>query len=447
VPINSSIALGVQPIRVEQKDPNAQLNALARVMQMKNMGQESDLNALRMDQMKRDQADQVEMRNALSAPDADPYKVLLGRGKIREAGDYQKSQSDAVKAKADAEYRQIETAHKRIDLTGQALGFVLKNPTIENATAAITHLANVGGMPQDAAQKALSALQANPTPENIARFAELGFRSALAAKEQLPKFQTNNIGGQTLTQQFDPVTGKAGVASAVQNTQSPDNIATNERVAADNAASRGVQIRGQNLTDARQRENNAATMSRPFEVTGEDGKPMLVQQDKQGNIRPVQGFAPKSGGKPMTEGQAKANLFGSRMKESDRILQELEGKYSPLAVNSKMSAEKTPLVGALAGAVGNAMLSEQGQKAEQAQRDFVNAVLRRESGAVISEQEFANAQKQYFPQPNDKPENLAQKRRNRQLAIQGLEAEVPGGLKGGSPAPAAAGGWSIQKVN
>jgi len=115
-----------------------------------------------------------------------------------------------------------------------------------------------------------------------------------------------------------------------------------------------------------------------------------------------------------------------------------------------MSAEKMPGVGGLAGAVGNAMLSEQGQMAEQAQRDFVNAVLRRESGAVISDPEFANAQKQYFPQPNDTPAVLQQKRRNRQMAIQGLEAEVPGGLRVGGaqnpPAGGASGGWSIQKV-
>jgi len=36
---------------------------------------------------------------------------------------------------------------------------------------------------------------------------------------------------------------------------------------------------------------------------------------------------------------------------------------------------------------------------EQAKKNFVNAVLRLESGAVISPSEFTNADKQYFPQP------------------------------------------------
>lgn len=261
--------------------------------------------------------------------------------------------------------------------------------------------------------------------------------------------------------QFDPGMVQAQIAQGMTIVQKLQDARAREQqaeVARHNKTTEGltargqdITVRGQNMTDARAREATAATVTKPFEVTGPDGLPILVQQDKQGNIRPVQGYGPKNSGKTMTEGQAKANLFGSRMKEADRILQELEGKYSPMAVNAKMGAEKMPGVGGLAGAVGNLMLSTEGQQAEQAQRDFVNAVLRRESGAVISEPEFANAQKQYFPQPNDTPEVLAQKRRNRALAIGGMEAEVPGGLRAGgqpaAPASGAKGGWSIQKVN
>ena len=70
--------------------------------------------------------------------------------------------------------------------------------------------------------------------------------------------------------------------------------------------------------------------------------------------------------------------------------------------------------------LGNYMISGDYQKFDQAQRDFVNAVLRRESGAVISTEEFDNARKQYLPQPGDTPEVLAQKRQNRQIAIDGM---------------------------
>jgi hypothetical protein len=102
-----------------------------------------------------------------------------------------------------------------------------------------------------------------------------------------------------------------------------------------------------------------------------------------------------------TEFQGKAGMFGNRALEADKIISGLEGKYSPSAVNAKMAADNAPwyLGGGVTGAIGNAVTSKEAQMAEQAQRDFINAVLRLESGAAIAESEFTNAKKQYFPQP------------------------------------------------
>jgi hypothetical protein len=47
-------------------------------------------------------------------------------------------------------------------------------------------------------------------------------------------------------------------------------------------------------------------------------------------------------------------------------------------------------------------------------------VLRRESGAVISDAEFENANRQYFPQPFDDETQLAQKAENRQTTMEGI---------------------------
>ena len=66
---------------------------------------------------------------------------------------------------------------------------------------------------------------------------------------------------------------------------------------------------------------------------------------------------------------------------------------------------------------------------DQAKRDFTNAVLRRESGAAIAQSEFDSADKQYFPQIGDSDKVIAQKARARQIAIQGVLAEVPKGTK------------------
>lgn len=121
-----------------------------------------------------------------------------------------------------------------------------------------------------------------------------------------------------------------------------------------------------------------------------------------------------------TEFQGKSATYGSRAQAADQIINDLEGKYSPMAVNSKLAVGNTPLIGGALEAVANAALSSSGQKAEQAQRDFVNAVLRQESGAAISAGEFENARKQYFPQPFDSPAVKQQKAQNRALAIKGF---------------------------
>lgn len=147
------------------------------------------------------------------------------------------------------------------------------------------------------------------------------------------------------------------------------------------------------------------------------------------------------GGIKLNETQAKANLFGTRMQEANRILTEMETagvNNSGLIKNAVQGAVGlTPFLGdKLSDAAGSVMTalpgvlggpSDEQQQVEQAQRDFTNAVLRRESGAAIAPSEFANAQRQYFPQPGEGKAVIEQKRRARELAIKGLQVEVPGG--------------------
>lgn len=121
--------------------------------------------------------------------------------------------------------------------------------------------------------------------------------------------------------------------------------------------------------------------------------------------------------KPMTEFQGKSALYADKAAEADTTIKTLEGKYSPLAISAKQDAG---ILGTAAEGLANKMLGVNEQKAEQAQRNFVNAILRQESGAAISKSEFDNAQKQYFPQPGDSPDVIKQKAMNRQVAISGL---------------------------
>lgn len=112
-------------------------------------------------------------------------------------------------------------------------------------------------------------------------------------------------------------------------------------------------------------------------------------------------------GKPLTDAQASSYGYAQRTQTANDILNQFDTKFA---------AADTLFQGSLP----NLLKSPERQQYEQASRNFVNAVLRRESGAVISPEEFKNASLQYFAQPGDAPATIIQKQQNRQQTIQNL---------------------------
>lgn len=160
----------------------------------------------------------------------------------------------------------------------------------------------------------------------------------------------------------------------------------------------------------------------PIVTTGDgifERRPEGLVQLKDPNTG--QPLKPTARERPITEYQGKNALYGARALQADKALLALEEKISLAGLATKQAVQGTPIVGGPLGALGNVMLSADQQRVEQAQRNFVNAVLRQESGAVISDAEFENAKKQYFPQPGDTKEVLEQKRQNRRTAIEGFK--------------------------
>lgn len=121
-----------------------------------------------------------------------------------------------------------------------------------------------------------------------------------------------------------------------------------------------------------------------------------------------------------TETQGKSSLYATRAAQADKILNDLEGEYSRAGLGASQSAQDLPLGGLGISALANQLTPANAQKADQAQRNFINAILRQESGAAISASEFDNARRQYFPQTGDSDDVVAQKADNRRSAISGL---------------------------
>lgn len=119
------------------------------------------------------------------------------------------------------------------------------------------------------------------------------------------------------------------------------------------------------------------------------------------------------------EGQLAASVFANRVESANDILASLETKkdFDPTSI-------QTAVLEVLPG--GNIALSEDEQKYAQAKRDFITAVLRKESGAAIGKDEFLNEDKKFFPQVGDKPAVLKQKALGRKRAFENLKAQSKG---------------------
>lgn len=78
--------------------------------------------------------------------------------------------------------------------------------------------------------------------------------------------------------------------------------------------------------------------------------------------------------------------------------------------------------------------SDEGQAWQNASDQFINAILRPESGASITKDEVEQARRQYIPLPGDGPQVLAQKAAARQLAIQQTQSMSGHAAPGGAPA-------------
>ena len=411
--INELIARGGVPLQIEQP-----MNQLARMMQMQQAQQGIDKGRAELDEYGR----KIERNNNLlklvgglgsDATDEQRSTALKGGGYFTEADALDKNVLERSKLKSESQFKQAESLARFAGVQKDLSTRVFSNPTLENATAALTQAANYHkmlGFGDMDIEGELLQLRGMTSPDQIKQWAA---GHSMSAEKLLPTINNFAAGDRHVTQSVDPVTGQTREVGSTVIGQSADNKATNARSAAEGAANRGQSMTIAKMADSRARDLNAITQA--------------------GNEN-----------KPLNDSQSKAALFGSRMKNADSILGELAD-----------SGVTTSYPGANAGwgigsVVGSLQPGKQ-QQLDQAKRDFVNAVLRRESGASISPSEFDSAEKQYFPSINDSAATKAQKANARAIAIRGMLEEVPANQrekvvsniigKSGASSPKGAGGF------
>lgn len=120
-------------------------------------------------------------------------------------------------------------------------------------------------------------------------------------------------------------------------------------------------------------------------------------------------------GPVLPESKYKAAGFADRLEQAEPVLKSVEkaiSKMSPVSFELQEFADRP------------ALQTSEFQDYMQASRSLINAVLRRESGAVISPSEFDNAKKQYLPYPGDTPQVLKKKELDRRRYFANLKNEA-----------------------
>jgi len=451
MPIDSSIALQTRGVQLQ--DPT---EVMGKVMSLRSLAGQQQLQQMQIEQAQRAQEQErtlADLYRGNVAPDGTVNRqAILGAAAERGLGaripGLQKQFSEADEAQAKLGKLKSETgeidfnvAKKRMDASAAALNSLVANPNVthQDVISTMVNLVNQGIVTPEQGQQAIRELPGRP--EQLRPFLmQKGLQVMDAAKRMellMPKLEKVDNGGQISFVDTNSMTNPQGPAP-VKKVATPDAL-----------VSAATQRRGQDMTDARARETNQLT--REANATVYDPERGVLVNKATGLARPAatmdgQPIGPKN--KDLTDAQAKALLFGTRMQESNAILDKLAAAGTDKPSVIKRALDGTPLVGNALGTAANATVASPAQQqVEQAQRDFINAVLRRESGAVISDSEFDNARKQYFPQVGDSDEVKAQKAQNRKRATELMLQEVPSARRGGggaAPAAPAAGSIDFQ---
>lgn len=140
---------------------------------------------------------------------------------------------------------------------------------------------------------------------------------------------------------------------------------------------------------------------------------MAIETTPDGGMRFVQGEGVTAASKPFTEQQSKDNVFVTRARGA---LEVFEPVADTLTSRGDRLMEYTPM------GVGREYQDPNFQVAQQAGDEFLQAILRKDTGAAITEPEQALYGATYLPRPGDGPAVLEAKRQARIRAVNAIEA-------------------------
>lgn len=373
MPIDSSI---YNMIRQPQMGPGP-MEQYGQMLSIKNLIGQDDMRQRQLQEYDRKNQRTMSLQSLLAQGGPDVEGQLLRGGFLDESLKYGKGQRENRGADAKAGKDEQETLSKALDTQRSFLDGVNTPQAAAQWLAASYQHPLIGPV--------ISKIR--PLEEAVASIPQdpQGFRDwALKNRAGLEKFAADQRAREQQTE-----TGRHNRAS--------------EATAAGN-----LRVAQGNLDNSRQRLD--------FERT--QGKaPAGYRFDMSGNLEAIPG-GPATVKATSSDTERVSAGYASRMAQSGKILEDLEKKNvgKPEWLETAASAG----YGGLGKMASNAVMSGDRQKYRQAQEDWVRAKLRKESGAVIADEEMDREIRVYFPQIGDEPDTVTQKAQSRKIAEQAM---------------------------
>lgn len=149
---------------------------------------------------------------------------------------------------------------------------------------------------------------------------------------------------------------------------------------------------------------------------------MTIESTPGGGFRFVQGTG--AAAKPLTEQQSKDVVYSTRAEGALNVLEGQSSAGRPIAETLTSAAQRAANIDPT-GLVRGAVQSPEFQVAQQAGQEFLQAILRKDTGAAITTQEQELYGTTFLPQPGDSPEVLEVKKQSRRRAIDAINAGLP----------------------
>lgn len=225
-------------------------------------------------------------------------------------------------------------------------------------------------------------------------------------KKFLPTYAAAEVDTYERELQEQGALERKGLEEETQSQVAGEKIAATER---EGAATRKFKA-GENQSD-RDFKAEQADLDRQL-------KERLAKQAAKAKAKAkVAGAAKAKVEKPPTESQTKNAYYYNRAVDADKLAEQMwrtghfDAAHWPELVRGVIPEKLRPFLSNI-----------DAQRFDQAKEDFVTAILRPESGAVIGEEERKREEKKYFPVAGDIDATIEQKRRARQAALAGLKA-------------------------